>query len=95
MAQRRRQSLKAQRKDKKRHQRNIKIKSGLKKTLKKLQGFITEKKLEEARKTLKETVSQLAKAAKKKIMHPNTAKRKISRLSRKVSGLEAPKPGRA
>ena len=89
MAQRRRQSLKAQRKDKKRHQRNIKIKSGLKKTLKKLQGFISEKKLEEARKILKETVSQLARAAKKKVVNPNTAKRKISRLSKKVSGLKA------
>ena len=89
MAQRRRQSLKAQRKDKKRHQRNIKIKSGLKKNLKKLQGFISEKKLEEARKILKETVSQLARAAKKKVVNPNTAKRKISRLSKKVSGLKA------
>lgn len=87
MAQRRRQSLKAQRKDKKRRQHNIEIKSGLKKTLKKLQGFITGKKLEEAKKTLNEAVSHLAKAAKKKIMHPNTAKRKISRLSKKVSSL--------
>ena len=89
MAQRRRQSLKARRKDKKRHQRNIEIKTGIKKTLKKLQGFITEKKLEEAKKTLNEAVSRLAKAAKKKVMNPNTAKRKISRLSRKVSGLKA------
>ncbi len=87
MAQRRRQSLKAQRKDKKRRQHNIEIKSGLKKTLKKLQGFITGKKLEEAKKTLNEAVSHLAKAAKKKIMHPNTAKRKISRLSKKVAKI--------
>ena len=50
MAERRRQSLKARRKDKKRHQRNIEIKTGIKKTIKKLQGFITEKKLEEAKK---------------------------------------------
>ena len=89
MAERRRQSLKARRKDKKRHQRNIEIKTGIKKTLKKLQGFITEKKLEEAKKTLNEAISHLAKAAKKKVINPNTAKRKISRLSRKVSGLKA------
>lgn len=88
MAQRRRQSLKARRKDKKRHQRNIEIKSGLKKTLKKLQGSIAGKKLEEAKLTLKQAVSQLAKAAKKKIMHPNTAKHKISRLSKIISGLK-------
>lgn len=87
MAQRRRQSLKAQRKDKKRRQHNIEIKSGLKKTLKKLQGSIAGKKPEEAKLTLKEAVSQLAKAAKKKIMHPNTAKRKISRLSKKVAKI--------
>ena len=85
MAERRRQSLKAQRKDKKRHSRNLKIKTPIKKTVKKLQAFLTEKKLEEAKKTLKEAISQIAKAAKKGILHKNTAKRKISRLSKRVN----------
>lgn len=89
MAERRRQSLKSQRKDKKRHQYNLRIKTALKKTLKRLQGSIAEKNIEEAKKLLKEAISKLAKAAKKDTIHKNTAKRKISRLSKKVFRLTA------
>ena len=78
MAPRRRQSLKAQRKDKKRHTRNQQVKTALKKTL---------KKLEEAKQTLKEAISKLAKAAKKGILHKNTAQRKISRLAKRLTKL--------
>lgn len=89
MAPRRRQSLKSQRKDKKRHTLNLLIKTELKKTLKKLQGSIAAKNIEEAKKFLREAVSKLAKAAKKDVMHKNTARRRISRLSKKVAGLKA------
>ena len=65
MAPRRRQSLKAQRKDKKRHTRNQQVKTALKKTLKKLEVSFTGKKTAEAAQTLKEAISKLAKAAKK------------------------------
>ena len=84
---RRRQSLKAQRQTKKRHSHNTRIKTTLKKTIKELNLQLEAKKIEEAKKTLKETISKLAKAAKKGIVHKNTARRKISRLSRKVAKL--------
>ena len=87
MAPRRRQSLKAQRKDKKRHARNQQVKTGLKKTLKKLEISFTQKKAEEAKQTLKEAISKLAKAAKKGILHKNTAQRKISRLAKRLTKL--------
>ena len=87
MAPRRRQSLKAQRKDKKRHARNQQVKTALKKTLKKLEVSFTGKKTEEAAQTLKEAISKLAKAAKKGVLHKNTAQRKISRLSQRLVKL--------
>lgn len=89
MAQRRRQSLKAERKDKKRHAQNIQIKTALKKKIKELQAAIAGKNIEEAKKQLQEVISKLAKAAKKNIIHKNTAKRKISRLSQKAAKLAA------
>lgn len=92
MAQRRRQSLKAQRQDKKRHAHNVRIKTALKKTLKELQASIAGKKIEEAKKHLKNAISQLAKAAKKDIIHKNTAVRKISRLNKKVAKLAVSLP---
>ena len=82
---RRRQSLKAQRKDKKRHIHNFKIKTVLKKKLKELEKAFVNKNAEEAKNQLKDAVSKLAKAAQKGIMHKNTAKRKISRLSKKLA----------
>lgn len=85
---RRRQSQKAHRKDKKRHSRNIKIKTALKKRFKELNLAFAAKKIEEAKKTLQEVISNLAKAAKKGIVHKNTARRKISRLSKKLSKLK-------
>ncbi len=84
---RRRQSLKARRKDKKRHSRNQQIKTALKKKLKELKGHFAGKNVEEAKKALKDAISQLAKAAKKDIIHKNTAQRKISRLSKKLALL--------
>lgn len=86
---RRRQSLKAQRKDKKRHKHNLQIKTALKKKIKELQAAFAGKNIEEAKKYLKEAISSLAKAAKKGILHKNTAKRKISRLSKKLTKLSA------
>lgn len=86
---RRRQSLKAQRQTKKRHGHNLKIKNSLKKTVKELSLHLSSQKKEEAKKALKDAVSKLAKAAKKGIIHKNTAQRKISRLSHKVAKLTA------
>ena len=82
---RRRTSLKAQRKDKKRRLRNLKIKREIKKIIKKFQALLLEKNIAEAKKVLPEVFSKLDKAAKKGIIKKNKAARKKSRLSKTIS----------
>ena len=82
---RRRTSLKRKRADKKRHLRNLRIKKVLKKTIKKFQTLLSEKNVSEAKSLLAKIFSQLDKCAKKRILHPNTADRRKSRLARKLS----------
>jgi small subunit ribosomal protein S20 len=77
---RRRTSLKKTRQDKKRHLRNLKIKQQLKKTIKKFQALLSAKNIDEAKALIGKVFSQLDKAAKKRIIHPNAADRKKSRL---------------
>ena len=81
---RRRTSLKRRRQDKKRRLRNLKVKTTLKKTIKKFQAFLSSKSIEEAKTLLKQIYSQLDKAAKKRIIHPKTANRRKSRLTRRL-----------
>lgn len=81
---RRRSALKKLRVDKKRRLRNLRIKQQLKKTIKKFQALLLAKNLDEAKTTLKKVYSQLDKAAKKQIIHPNTANRRKSRLMRRL-----------
>lgn len=81
----RRAAVKRLRVDKKRHQRNLVIKREIKKALKKFQALFSAKNLTEAKANLSKIYSLLDKAAKKKIMHPNTANRKKARLARKVA----------
>ena len=78
---RRATSARTDRSSRKKHLRNLKVKVELKKTLKKLQALLAAKNLEEAKTLLKKVFSQLDKAAKKRIIHPNTVSRKKSRLS--------------
>ncbi|TRZ50468.1 30S ribosomal protein S20 [bacterium] len=82
---RRKTSLKKNRADKKKHLRNLKIKTDLKKAVKKFQALLLAKNIAEARNILQLVYAKLDKAAKKKIIHPNTADRKKSRLTRKLS----------
>ena len=77
---RRRTSLKKSRQDKKRRLRNLKIKQQLKKAIKKFQALLSAKNINEAKTFLGKVFSQLDKAAKKRIIHPNAADRKKSRL---------------
>jgi len=81
---RRRTSLKRKRADKKRYLRNLRIKKALKKTIKKFQTLLSEKNASDAKSLLAKIFSQLDKAAKKRIIHPNTADRRKSRLARKL-----------
>ena len=81
----RRAAVKRLRVDKKRHARNVKIKAELKKTVKKFLSTFSAKNVDEAKKMLGKVYSLLDKAAKKNIIHPNTASRKKARLARKIS----------
>jgi len=82
---RRRTSIKRSRADKKKHLRNIRVTQHLKKTLKKFQALMAAKNANQAKDFLKKVFSELDKAAKKKIIHPNTASRKKSRLARRLA----------
>ncbi len=79
---RRRTSLKAQRKDKKRHLRNLKIKRDVKKAIKKFNACLLAKNVTEAKSLLSSVFSKLDKAAKKGIIKKNNVARKKSQLNR-------------
>lgn len=82
---RRRTSLKVTRSSSKKHLNNLKVKQQLKKSLKQFQALLSAKNTAEAKTLLLKIFSQLDKAAKKNIVHPNLANRKKSRLSRGLS----------
>jgi len=82
---RRKSSVKKHRADKKRRLKNLRVKQQLKKIIKKFGAALSAKNSEEARTLLKNVFSQLDKAAKKKIIHPNAANRKKSRLTQRLT----------
>ncbi|MGD9015660.1 MAG: 30S ribosomal protein S20 [Candidatus Omnitrophota bacterium] len=84
---RRRTSLKAQRKDKKRRLRNLKISRDIKKAIKQFNAYLLAKNATEAKAFLSSVFSKLDKAAKKGIIKKNNAARKKSRLSRRLSKI--------
>jgi small subunit ribosomal protein S20 len=86
---RRKSSIKRKRADAKKHLRNLKVKKDLKKTIKKFQVLLLEKKVEEAKAFLKNIFSALDKAAKKEIIPRRTANRKKSRLSLGLKRISA------
>jgi len=82
---RRKTSVKKTRSDRKKHQSNLKIKQQLKKSIKKFQGLLSAKNVEEAKKFISKVFSQLDKAAKKNTIHSRTASRKKSRLMKRLN----------
>jgi len=86
----RRSAVKSQRADKKRHLRNLKIKQQLKRTVKKFLVLVSAKNIAEAKVLAKTVYSLLDKAAKKRIIHPNTADRRKSRLAKRLLKIETP-----
>lgn len=68
-------------------ERNKAIKSGTKSKLVKAEKLVASKKTEEARAAVTEAISSLDRAAKKKVMHANTAARKKSRLMKKLNAI--------
>ena len=82
---RRKTSIKKTRADKKKRQRNVNVKNQLKKTIKKFLALVSAKNIDEAKKMLGKVFSQLDKAAKKDIIHPRMARRKKSRLAKRLT----------
>ena len=82
---RRKTSVKKTRADKKKHFNNLKIKQQLKRSIKKFQGLLSAKNVEEAKKFISKVFSQLDKAAKKNTIHARTASRKKSRLMKRLN----------
>ena len=79
-----RSAYKELRKAKKRHTRNIALSSEVKTLVKKFNSLLSEKKIPEAKESLKAVSSRFHKAVSRGIFHRNTAARKISRLSKKL-----------
>ncbi len=81
----RKTALKSLRVDRKKRLHNLKIKTELKKVLKKFLSLVSAKTLEEAKESFKQVTIKLDKAVSKGIIHKNTAARKKSRFSKKLA----------
>jgi len=76
------------RKNKARRLHNLDIRTDLRKTIKKFLLSVATKNTQEAGNNLKSVYKKLDKAAKRNVMHKNTAARRKSRYSRLLTGLK-------
>jgi len=77
------------RKNRSKHMHNLDIKTDLKKTIKKFVASVDEKKKDEAKTNLNSVFKKLDKAAKRNILHKNTASRRKSRYSKLLTNLSS------
>jgi small subunit ribosomal protein S20 len=70
-----------------RHERNRATMNSVKTLVKKVQTAVADKKVEEAKTFLREAASAIGKAVSKGAVKPNTASRRISRLTLHVNAL--------
>ena len=82
-------ALKRARQNEIRRMRNKSLKTQAKNVTKSVRQAVNEKSIETARSELDAAKSVIDKAAKKGVIHKNTASRKISRLSRLVETIDA------
>lgn len=82
-----RASFKDLRKSKKRHLKNINIRTELHTLTKKFGTLVSGKKAAEAKDALNVLLSKIGKAASKGIIHKNAASRKTSRLMKRLTAL--------
>lgn len=85
----RRTAIKDLRRNRKRHLHNLDITTDLRKTIKKFLALVNAKSATEAQSTLKLVYKKLDKAAKRHILHDNTASRRKARFSRLVKSIPA------
>ena len=78
-------AAKAMRQSQKRKTNNLKTKAKTRTATKKVKKLIADNSIEEALKALQEAMAQLDKAAKKRVIHKNTANRKKSRLAKAIN----------
>ncbi len=78
-------AIKKVRQAEKRKLRNQSMETGIKTQTKKIEAALPEKNKEELDGMVKKTISLIDKAASKGIIHKNTASRRISRITKKVS----------
>ena len=67
--------------------RNLKVKSGLKKIIKGSRKLLDDKKAEEAKKLILQSVKEIDRAISKGIIKKNTGARKKSRLMKRLNAL--------
>lgn len=70
-----------------RHDRNRATMNAVKTVVKKVQSALAEKKLEDAKTSLREAVAAIGKAVSKGAIKRNTASRRVSRLTLRVNAL--------
>ncbi len=80
-------AIKRAKQNKKRRTRNTHVLTTVKHQVKEVRLAVEKKDAEAAQKALKETIPLIQKAWSKGVYHKNTAARKISKLTREVSGL--------
>lgn len=78
-------AAKALKKSKTNHLYNLSWKEKIKKSIQKIEKFITEKNIKEAQKELNNTYKLLDKAVKGKVIKKNTADRKKSRVTNLIN----------
>lgn len=84
----RRNAIKALRQAKVKRFHNLDIKTDLKKTIKKFLLAVRDKKNDEASQGLRIVFKKIDKAAKRNLIHKNTAARRKSRYSKILAGLK-------
>lgn len=85
----RRSAIKELRKNRKNKLQNLDIKTDLKRTVKKFIASVKSKDKKEAALQLKSVYKKIDKAAKRKILHQNTAARRKSKFSKALKSLDA------
>jgi small subunit ribosomal protein S20 len=82
-------AIKRNRQNEKRSDRNRGLRTQVKSHIKKVLTAVEEKNAEEAKKSLLEAETVIAKVASKGVLHSRTASRKISGLAKKVHQISA------
>ena len=85
-------AIKRDRQSKEQRSRNIAYKTRAKTAIKEVRLAIADKKIEDARLSLRKAASVLQKVQSKGVIHKNTASRKISRLALQVNKLGTMSP---